>query len=126
MRNQSENGAGPVVLAGPDIVEAKHDTSRYESYLLPQQLGESTEKNATPNDLKAAPEGIRWQPKYLRRRLLLLFTIIFIAIVIAVEALLTKSDRSQGLCDGNSPLAYLWMYGPSAILTLVAALWSRV
>lgn len=43
-----------------------------------------------------------------------------------VEALLAFSNKHQGIGNGNSNQHYLWTFGPTAILTLVATFWSRV
>ncbi|KAI6081908.1 hypothetical protein F4821DRAFT_264470 [Hypoxylon rubiginosum] len=70
--------------------------------------------------------GLSWRPVYLRRRVLLAFAVIFTIIVVAIEALAYISTMNQGLVAGQYRLQYLWKYGPTAILSVVMALWGRV
>ncbi|KAK4033529.1 hypothetical protein C8A01DRAFT_19546 [Parachaetomium inaequale] len=66
-----------------------------------------------------------WRPFYLRRRILLCFTAVFALVIAAIETLLVFSDRNNGITSSSSDQHYLWTYGPTAFLTLVAAAWSR-
>ncbi|KUJ07725.1 uncharacterized protein LY89DRAFT_789416 [Mollisia scopiformis] len=43
-----------------------------------------------------------------------------------MEVLLAVSNRQQGLATSTSGLHYLWTFGPSAIFTLIGALWARI
>src|SRR3569833_2637994 len=70
--------------------------------------------------------GLRWRPFYLRRLVLALFVLVFVLIIGTVEALLFVSNSNDGLGTANAGQHYLWTYGPTAVLTLVAALWGRV
>ena len=67
-----------------------------------------------------------WRPPYLRRRILLCFLLIFVLMLVTVEVLLVVSDRNYGIADGYSDYYYLWTYGPTALLTLLAMFWARV
>src|SRR3569833_952096 len=70
--------------------------------------------------------GLRWRPFYLRRLVLALFILVFVLIIGTVEALLFVSNANDGLGTANAGQHYLWTYGPTAVLTLEAALWGRV
>src|SRR3569833_2662944 len=70
--------------------------------------------------------GLRWRPFYLRRLVLALLVLVFVLIIGTVEALLFVSNANDGLGTANAGQHYLWTYGPTAVLTLVAALWGRV
>ncbi|KAB8222876.1 hypothetical protein BDV33DRAFT_228967 [Aspergillus novoparasiticus] len=75
----------------------------------------------------ATPKSqVHWRPCYLRRRVLLLFLFIFVAMIAALEALHRVSSAHYGLGSSVENLHYSWTYGPTAILTVVAAFWSRV
>jgi hypothetical protein len=67
-----------------------------------------------------------WQPLYLRRVVLLSFAALFALIAVAIEVLHQQSEQHRGLATSRTGLHYLWTYGPTALLTLVASLWSRV
>ncbi len=66
-----------------------------------------------------------WRPFCLRRRVLFFFAAVFALIIIAIQALLAVSDKNYGLISADSSQHYLWTYGPTAFLTLVAAVWTR-
>ncbi|KAK0724054.1 hypothetical protein B0H67DRAFT_549926 [Lasiosphaeris hirsuta] len=68
---------------------------------------------------------LSWRPFYLRRAVVLAFATAFAAILIAIEVLLALSDKNDGLGTGNRSQQYLWAYGPTALLTIVSALWGR-
>lgn len=73
-----------------------------------------------------APATLPWRPFYLRRTVLAGCAVVFALILVTVAALLAFSNKHQGIGNGNSNQHYLWTFGPTAILTLVAAFWSRV
>ncbi|KAI0104844.1 hypothetical protein GGR51DRAFT_560842 [Nemania sp. FL0031] len=72
------------------------------------------------------PSKITWRPFYLRRRILGPFIILFVSLLLTIIALSQISYRNQGLATSLPGLHYLWTYGPTAILALVAAVWARV
>ncbi|CAI7613189.1 unnamed protein product [Penicillium manginii] len=67
-----------------------------------------------------------WRPLYLRKRILILFLLTFAAIIAALEVLYQSSEARNGIATSTQDRHYLWTYGPTAILTIVAAFWSRV
>lgn len=67
-----------------------------------------------------------WQPSYLRPRVLIVFVIIFCAVIAALEALNHVSQVHSGIASSNESHHYLWTYGPTAIFTVIVAFWSRV
>ncbi|KAI0440985.1 hypothetical protein F4803DRAFT_577051 [Xylaria telfairii] len=74
-------------------------------------------------DLDKVP--LPWRPFYLRRVVLLGFIILFILIIVAIESLVAISEKNNGIATSMSRDHYLWTYGPTAFLTVVAALWAR-
>ncbi len=76
-----------------------------------------------PQVYDADASQLTWRPFYLRRSVLAAFTLVFVLILIAIEVLLAFSNKNHGIATGNSNQHYLWTYGPTAFLTLIAALW---
>ena len=66
-----------------------------------------------------------WRPFFLRRTVLASFIVLFLLIIVALEVLIVVSNRSYGIATGQSHLHYLWTFGPTFFLTVVAAFWSR-
>ncbi|KAK4150889.1 hypothetical protein C8A00DRAFT_17622 [Chaetomidium leptoderma] len=66
-----------------------------------------------------------WRPFYLRRRILFSFAVVFALLIVAIETLLAVSNKNNGIATGFASQHYLWTYGPTAFLTLIAATWSR-
>ncbi|KAK2757300.1 hypothetical protein FQN54_004814 [Arachnomyces sp. PD_36] len=67
-----------------------------------------------------------WTPFVLRRRVLLGFAFLFLVMIIALEVILLYTNRNNGLTTSDPKKHYFWTYGPTAVLTLVAASWSQV
>jgi hypothetical protein len=67
-----------------------------------------------------------WRPSYLRRRVLLAFALSFCAIIGGLETINYFSRVNHGIASSVEKLHYLWTYGPTAIFTVLASLWSRV
>ncbi|KAK0627934.1 hypothetical protein B0T14DRAFT_493931 [Immersiella caudata] len=70
--------------------------------------------------------GAQWTPPYLGRFVIVGFVLVFALVLIVIEVLLAHSNNHDGLATGYAGQQYLWTYGPTAVLTLVAAIWSRV
>ncbi|KAI3400356.1 hypothetical protein diail_3373 [Diaporthe ilicicola] len=67
-----------------------------------------------------------WQPAYLRGRILAAFSVVFVLMIAVLELLSILSARNDGIAKGYNQDHYLWTYGPTALLTLTAALFNRV
>ena len=67
-----------------------------------------------------------WNPFWLHRGVLLAFCVSFFLMITAVAALYIVSQKHQGLSTQTPQYRYLWTYGPTAILTIVASLWFQV
>ncbi|OTA79563.1 hypothetical protein M434DRAFT_381807 [Hypoxylon sp. CO27-5] len=100
-------------LASTQSVNSSYSLSPHTS---PQEIEPSTQR----------PQ--RWLPFYLRRPTFVVFTVLFGAMVVALEVLFAISQKYQGLTEGSSnpSYRYSWTYGPTAILTLIHAFWNRV
>ncbi|KAM0276472.1 hypothetical protein ACHAQH_006699 [Verticillium albo-atrum] len=70
--------------------------------------------------------NLPWRPPYLKRRVLLSFALLVAGLIAVVEALLVISNRNTGVGPPTRLLRYAWQYAPPAIVTLVAAIWTRV
>ncbi|KAK7921658.1 hypothetical protein PG985_009680 [Apiospora marii] len=82
--------------------------------------------SSTGHELLSEGATLRWRPRYLTRRALLGFLLVFTLILVAVEVLLFTSNKDNGIATSTSDKHYLWTYGPTAFLTVVAAMWTRV
>ncbi|KAI0440432.1 hypothetical protein F4803DRAFT_527259 [Xylaria telfairii] len=67
-----------------------------------------------------------WRPSYLDQSVLVLFIALFMVLAISFEVLLYVSNENHGLASSYQGLHYLWTYGPTAVLTLIASFWARV
>ncbi|KAJ9658357.1 hypothetical protein H2198_003787 [Neophaeococcomyces mojaviensis] len=79
-----------------------------------------------PNNLMGKHAARGWRPQWMRRSVLFAFLLCFITILVTLEVIDLVSLNNDGLASTNMKLYYLWTYGPTAILTLVQALWYRV
>jgi hypothetical protein len=59
-------------------------------------------------------------------RVLIIFVITFCGVIAALEAINHVSQVHDGLASSDESRHYLWTYGPTAIFTIIATLWSRV
>ncbi|GAP85083.2 hypothetical protein SAMD00023353_2200110 [Rosellinia necatrix] len=66
-----------------------------------------------------------WRPKYLQKRKLVVFPILFLGIIVAIQVLVRASQNKDGLATPSKKTHYIWTFGPMVILTLVAAFWAR-
>ncbi|KAJ4323108.1 hypothetical protein N0V84_004508 [Fusarium piperis] len=67
-----------------------------------------------------------WRPFFLYRRVLLLFAIVFVALIAGIQASLQLSERNDGLREVDDVSRYLWQYGTTLVFILVASFWTRV
>jgi hypothetical protein len=59
-----------------------------------------------------------WSPLFLRRKVLALFVVSFIAMIATLAVLYIYCERNQGLSTVNPKQHYLWTYGPVAGMAL--------
>ncbi|GAB1199277.1 hypothetical protein APSETT444_008623 [Aspergillus pseudonomiae] len=83
-----------------------------------------TQQEGSQDGITSQSSG--WRPLYLRRRILGIFVVTFCGILAVLEVLNHISQVNYGIASSIEGRHYLWTYGPTAILTVVAALWSRV
>ncbi|RYC56490.1 hypothetical protein CHU98_g9719, partial [Xylaria longipes] len=67
-----------------------------------------------------------WKPAYLEKRRLVIFPVIFLISIVAIQVLIHISQSNHGLATSSRNLHYLWTFGPMAALALLAAFWARV
>ncbi|TGJ88077.1 hypothetical protein E0Z10_g621 [Xylaria hypoxylon] len=67
-----------------------------------------------------------WRPRYLQHHCLWSSSILCVSLTIAVELLFWYSKKNHGLAKSDNSLHYLWTYGPTAILTAIGAIWTRI
>ncbi|KAJ5110266.1 hypothetical protein N7532_002911 [Penicillium argentinense] len=70
-----------------------------------------------------------WTPFFLRRSTMVAFLLAFIAILCSLAGLFvytTRRDSSLGIQTAGKMYYYLWTYGPTAVLTVLASCWTQV
>ncbi|KAF6806488.1 hypothetical protein CMUS01_14351 [Colletotrichum musicola] len=67
-----------------------------------------------------------WQPTWLRRQVFAGFFGLFSMITVAISTLLAFSECNNGVSEIRQTFAYVWRFGPTIMLTIIAALWGRV
>ncbi|KAI0405028.1 hypothetical protein F4802DRAFT_211548 [Xylaria palmicola] len=113
------------------------DHSRRTSTTSPQTDASSGQSLAPPFvdtsdegstcNAKSPYSGLLSRPSfYLRRIVLVAFILCFAALAVTIQALLAFSNQNQGLAKSDANLHFAFKYGPTLVLTVVAALWSRV
>lgn len=83
-----------------------------------------TGTGVTDAEDEAAELGATWRPVYLTKRILVGFTVIFLAMIVVVEILAGVDENSDGLGRTNSRSRALWMYGPPASESFFSPLFS--
>ncbi|KAJ5975931.1 hypothetical protein N7481_009638 [Penicillium waksmanii] len=78
-----------------------------------------------PSKDHGQPPPTPWRPFYLRRLVITCFIFATCAIVAALEVLNHISQSQNGLASSVERLHYVWTYTPTAILTIISALWAR-
>ncbi|KAI9709839.1 MAG: hypothetical protein M1828_002356 [Chrysothrix sp. TS-e1954] len=67
-----------------------------------------------------------YRPFWHRRSVLFAFIVTYIVLLLALIAIYSVDRTHQGLTRADSRDYYLWTYGPTAVFTLLYALWTRV
>ncbi|TDZ22337.1 hypothetical protein Cob_v004845 [Colletotrichum orbiculare MAFF 240422] len=67
-----------------------------------------------------------WRPKWLRPLVLACFGGLFLGFSIALPVMLWYSTEHNGLAKTKQNFGYVWRFGPTGVLTIVAAFWARV
>ncbi|KAJ5596990.1 hypothetical protein N7450_003448 [Penicillium hetheringtonii] len=93
--------------------------------LIPLSPAESDTPNR-PKTEKTSEVPLSWTPWPLRKLILAGFGICFIPLAVIVAILFGISKHNWGLTSSKQTLYYLWTYGPTAGLTIVAAFWGQV
>jgi hypothetical protein len=75
--------------------------------------GESAHSGVSSPGVEA-PMTHGWRPSYLRRRIIVAFIVVFVAIIIAIEAMYGYSKTHHGVARIDESLELLWTFGPTA------------
>jgi hypothetical protein len=67
-----------------------------------------------------------WRPFWLRKAVLLGFSILYAALLTATVLVKYLFDKHNGFHIAKSTSYYTWTYGPTAVLVIVAGLWRQV
>ncbi|GME26528.1 hypothetical protein GTA08_BOTSDO12789 [Neofusicoccum parvum] len=90
--------------------------------------------SAAPDSSRSSHDGSKiendgapgWTPLYLRATTLAAFVVCYLVLLVAIVALAIADAKNDGLAAAKSNQHYLWTYGPTAVLAIVAALWGQV
>ncbi|KAF2647254.1 hypothetical protein K491DRAFT_723600 [Lophiostoma macrostomum CBS 122681] len=95
-------------------------------FQLPLLDGRQDPSRTDATEEQIEPAETAWTPLMLRRWVVSLFAGVFLALVVGLEVALKVSTDRQGFGPINPSLHYLWTYGPTAALTVIAAFWTQV
>ncbi|KAF6828618.1 hypothetical protein CPLU01_08387 [Colletotrichum plurivorum] len=94
-------------------------------YTVTTGLEDDTD-DTNPSANGATKREPTWRPQWLRPAVLAAFAGLFLCITIALPVALWYSQRHDGLTRTRQSYGYVWRFGPTAVLTVLAALWARV
>ncbi|TGJ80385.1 hypothetical protein E0Z10_g8369 [Xylaria hypoxylon] len=106
---------------GSDMALPQHTTADDQESEL--ELRNNFDKSTAA--LKPVPK-CPWKPAYLQKGTLIIFPVLFLSFIVAIQVLVRVSQVNDGLATSSGNLHYLWTFGPMTALTLIAAFWARV
>lgn len=121
-----EGDASPVSDSHSSALSAEASHSLHSSIDVPESVSELETASIQPSETPTVPSDKEWRPVYLQRRILITFIIIFIGLIIIIEILLAMSKKHKGLAASHDGIKYLWKFTPTAIFTILAAVWGRL
>ncbi|OHE92149.1 hypothetical protein CORC01_12552 [Colletotrichum orchidophilum] len=80
----------------------------------------------TPSQWSEESRPRMWNPVWLRKTVLVIFAVCFLAMLLTTALLYHFSVQNRGLSAQQEVNHYGWKYGPTAVLVVVAALWRQV
>ncbi|KAJ5781175.1 hypothetical protein N7457_006335 [Penicillium paradoxum] len=98
-------------------------SARYES--VDSATGESDGPDAIAQEENVEDRQM-WTSRILTKSCFVAFGATFATFIVVLVVLYVWSSQHQGLTATRESLHYLWTYGPTAILTILAAFWSLV
>ncbi|KAF2010228.1 hypothetical protein BU24DRAFT_473406 [Aaosphaeria arxii CBS 175.79] len=78
------------------------------------------------NAIHMPPRNQFWLPFFLRPTTLLSFLILFLLLAAVLPILYALSEKRNGLRTADQDKRLGWTYGPTAVFTFIAILWSQV
>ncbi|KAK1494100.1 hypothetical protein CCUS01_13767 [Colletotrichum cuscutae] len=91
-----------------------------------EYLGRPAALDISVEEKALVHEDPTWRPAWLRPFVLATFAGLFSCAAVALLIMSCYSHENDGLFRTGSTLTFWWKFGPTAVLTLVAGLWSRV
>lgn len=67
-----------------------------------------------------------WTPFFLRKKTLACFLACEVGLLLGLIALAVADENEAGIATVNNRIHYLWTFGPTAVLSVLAALWTQV
>lgn len=111
---------------GSQPVTPRVNPVRYTTPSPPPATPETAELGDVTKSDRLLQVALPWRPFYLRRKVILVFFLLFASLAAAVEILLEVSKRRSGIAWPERGLRYPWQFLAPAVILLVAVIWSRV
>ncbi|KAI1097792.1 hypothetical protein F4804DRAFT_351152 [Jackrogersella minutella] len=129
-RDETATRAAAVSIAGSSTTITTNESPQLlpcRPTMLPVPKRKPVPESSAPcQETTLARAELLWRPAYLQRKVLMSFIVLFMSITAAIEALVYVSNLNQGLVTSQYRLHYVWKYGPTAILSVLMAVWGRV
>ena len=125
--NESDFPSSPVVLPSSEHDSDSETPPAARPFVIARKPVPKLHNEAVSEqvDSSAAIAPLSWRPSYLRRRVIFAFLALWIALIASLEVLYQISQQQRGLAASIQSRHYLWTYGPTAVLTIIAAFWAR-
>ncbi|CAL5873069.1 uncharacterized protein PFLUO_LOCUS7338 [Penicillium psychrofluorescens] len=107
------------------------DAQLFRMQTTPPQPDDDECSESVPLQIGPQIAGVRqraqlWTPYCLSLSYFVAFIVLLSVLAISLGALFAVSEDNEGIVTSQDDLHYLWTYGPTAVFTIVAALWAPV
>jgi len=135
---KTSHAPSPVAESQPDEPSISETQAANTGENDPRVAGVNTNSDGQfkrPETTSHAPEhpefpknyhGLMWNPRWLRWYVLMGFVILYLACAIALILLWHFSVTENGFKVSASTNHNLWIYSPTAVLTVIISLWQQV
>jgi len=118
--------AGPALTSSTHAYEPVPSDNEAPSYTVDEPIkNESSTVENAAGDTKSAKVKL-FVPFCFQTWVLVVFAFVFAAMLAALEVMYQISSRNQGISTADPSKHYLWTYGPTLVLAVVASLWGQV
>ncbi|KAL1392124.1 hypothetical protein HDK64DRAFT_335025 [Phyllosticta capitalensis] len=108
-----------------EVVSSKHgDTQTKEVTEIIQDATPFSDDESQMRWMNGKSLG--WTPAFLKRNSFSGFIVCYLYLLLGLAILATMDSRKNGIATAKATDHYLWTYGPTAVLAIVAAYWGQV